>query len=891
MNREGSSSNSDIPSQSSSLLARALDMPSLGHGQNGNRKRVSDGYSETSSADSPRAAAPEDIGDGDKESGSNEHSTPENAKYKSATTEGFSAPLRRMSSFETPVIRNGRVQATVHPSASDPTSKEPLTMPEHGDSYNRQGSSLSSGNSSEEASHDCYRIDGVPRHSDYTVPISNVVGRSADNDGKKHAGNVEEPPLMIQSERTTTPRSIMGNIVGKKYHCSEQDRKLSYSGGKSTPKNYGSISPPRMQQQSSLTRQFKVDEHTSKQHAGDWESPKPEHDKRSSRMIPRIVPTKEYSDSDHYYDKIVDNQHIDPECQELLATRSSSSRRGFRKSIHAQSLLVGLAFMVVWLSNNIMAPNLTQMADFFGMNDAERDLYLGSYCSLALGVFSMPLSGLIGFMADFHSRKNLFLFCCVGGGLAATLSGYAQSFWVMFLARLCSGGCMSGSLPVAFSMLGDLFSKDFRSAASSGLTSMMGLGILLGQLYAGEVGPSMGWQYPFFAAAVLHLIMALLIFFLVEEPIRGGKEEALESVFESGKKYERQLPLKEFIETMYKNDSNWILLWYGFLTSLPWGVVFVFLNDFLSQEKGFSVEEATYLVMLFGVGCALGGIIGGYLGQIFSKGNRSNIPLYMAVSTFFGIFPFIALLNSNFSNHTGIRSQFYAVSAGCIASLPSVNVRPCIINVNPPESRGGALTVTNIFVALGRGIGPSCITLLASIFHYSRQTSFNVTLSLFWTISGIQLLFLAKTLPRDQDAMEAELLRYAVSTLDDDDDKRSGEIGDGGAPPTPVRDTAGPVVDAPLTPSTADRGILDYRSIISSPPAQYMTIDGTSVKESLEFVKRGIHEFGVEITLRNTDRCGSGSDAISPSGSDADVRRQVGGADSDGPENGEVLFP
>ena len=38
-------------------------------------------------------------------------------------------------------------------------------------------------------------------------------------------------------------------------------------------------------------------------------------------------------------------------------------------------------------------------------------------------------------------------------------------------------------------------------------------------------------------------------------------------------------------------------------------------------------------------------------------------------------------------------------------------------------------------------------------------------LIVFWTISAFQLLLLMKTLPRDQDAMEAELASYAAQAI------------------------------------------------------------------------------------------------------------------------------
>jgi len=556
-----------------------------------------------------------------------------------------------------------------------------------------------------------------------------------------------------------------------------------------------------------------------------------------------------------------------------LNNQTPTGRPAVHETIHAQSLLLGLAFMAVWLPNNVMAPNLTQMSDFFEMNEIERDLYLGSYCALAVGVFSLPISGLIGFMADFYSRKRLFVACVVFGALSSAWTGWSRNFWSLFFARLFSGGCMSGSVPVAFSLLGDLFSAEERNAASSGLTAMMGLGIIAGQVYAGTVGPIKGWQYPFFVSASLQVVAAVMIALWIAEPLRGGKEKALQDMIKSGNKYDRQLTLEGFIHAMHKNASNSILLWQGFLTSLPWGIVFVFLNDYLSQEKGFTVPEATFMVMLFGVGCAIGGIAGGYFGQLFMSRNRSYLPLYMAASTFLGIFPFLGLLNSEFPNHHGYQAKIYSILGGCIASLPSVNVRPCILNVNPPETRGAALTAANLLVTLGRGMGPSCIVVMGSVFQASRQLSINVTLAGFWTISAIQLVFLSKTLPRDQDAMEEELARYAASAQGQDvkgRENRNGKLSHtmtNGGSSSSALGTTSPVhaeTTRLLAPSTpGDRSVsaqTDAESILSI--EDYMTsFDGTAARRSLEFVRMGIRELNDEFTHRqqHCHGCGTGS--------------------------------
>jgi MFS family permease len=397
------------------------------------------------------------------------------------------------------------------------------------------------------------------------------------------------------------------------------------------------------------------------------------------------------------------------------------------ENIHAQSLLLGLAFAAVWTPSNLMAPNLTEIATDFGFDESQRDLYLGSYCALATGVLSFPIGAGIGILTDIVSRQRLFCFTVAGGALSALATGLCRSYWQLFLARLLTGGFMSGSVPVAFSFLGDLFATEERNAASSGLTAMMGLGIILGQVYAGVVGSTAGWTHAFFVSGIITMILAVLCLFLVQEPVRGGKEKALQDMLKAGTRYERKLTWKGFLHTVRHNESNTILLWQGFFSSLPWGIIFVFLNDYLSQERDFSVPDATFLVFLFGLGCAVGGVLGGYLGQKVQAMNRSYLPLFMSATTLLGILPFLGLLNSHFSSARGPRAVFFSISGGIIASLPAVNVRPVLINVNPPETRGASLTAANLLINLGRGFGPSCITLMGTIWHVDRKFAFNVT--------------------------------------------------------------------------------------------------------------------------------------------------------------------
>ena len=434
-------------------------------------------------------------------------------------------------------------------------------------------------------------------------------------------------------------------------------------------------------------------------------------------------------------------------------------------TVHLQSLLLAVAFLFVWSPQNLMAPNLTQMADFFGFTPEQRDLYLGANVAFATGVLSLPVSAAIGFLADqVTSRRNLYAATCLVGGLSAILTGLSRTYAQLYFARFVCGGCMSGTVPVAFSLLGDLFDAKHRNAASSGLTAMMGGGMILGQMYAGFVGSRVGWRQPFYCSGVLTVLSSGLVLVFVREPVRGGKEKALQGMLQGGKKYDRKLTLHGFMQALFQNRSNSLLIWFGFVTSVPWGIIFVFLNDYLSQEQGMSVPDATFLVLWFGIGATCGGILGGYLGQLTVRHDRSYLPLFMAATTFLGMFPFLLLLNGPFHTAAPL-ACLYSFLGGCVANLPSVNVRPCIINVNPPETRGAALTAANLVINLSRGAGPSSITIMAAIWGLSRQFSFNLTLIVFWTIGSVQLFLLSRTLPADWDAMERDLAKYADSAL------------------------------------------------------------------------------------------------------------------------------
>lgn len=676
----------------------------------------------------------------------------------------------------------------------------------------------------------------TPRHSDFTIPTSNR-GLLAGGTDSINASSGKQRLMKSgdTSDAELPRRSIFGNAVQRKYKTdlrTDDESKWEEQGMElgsheedplfhSAPQDVVTDLPHESQNNGPVPHLRRHNRHHDN-FVSDVSLPD-FHEEQKSGPLRRLY---DYVSSCWSSPSSPQNQRKSSESfsRDGLLHRERPRRKRPHETVHAQSLLLGLAFCAVWSANNVMAPNLTEMADFFNLQGAaQRDLYLGSYCALATGVFSFPIAAGIGVLADLVSRQRLFCVTVVGGGISALVTARAKTYPVLFAARLINGGFMAGSTPVAFSFLGDLFAVEERNAASSGLTAMMGLGIILGQVYAGMQGPDVPWQHAFYASGFLALFFALLCLVLVQEPERGGKEKVLQDMIRAGTRYDRKLTWSGFVHAVRHNESNSVLLWQGFFSSLPWGVIFVFLNDYLSQERGFSVPAATYLVLLFGLGCAAGGVLGGYWGQVVQTYDRTYLPIFMSVTTLLGIVPFAALLNTHFTRAHSVYGVLLALSSGMIASLPAVNVRPCLINVNPPETRGASLTAANLLISLGRGIGPSCVTLMGSIFNVDRSFSINVTLISFWIVSAIQLAMLTKTLPKDQDKMEAELASYAKAAME-----KCNE------PLASPRFSATNAVDDHDDVSIEDR--MTY-------------FDGTAARQTFLYVNKGMQEFRQSLAL------------------------------------------
>ena len=178
---------------------------------------------------------------------------------------------------------------------------------------------------------------------------------------------------------------------------------------------------------------------------------------------------------------------------------------------------------------NVLAPNLTAIANEFGMHDRERDLMLGGAITVSFLLLGDIVALFFGCLAG--SVPRVPLFCAIQ--LVAQLSGLAvvlaTDFWGLLWLRTITGVAHACTDVVSMSIIGDLFGTEDRFTAMGVQQLVVAIGQGFGQLLAGLIGPEMGWRAPFVVLSVPALLLIPVAFCTLSEPERASQEEAIKA--------------------------------------------------------------------------------------------------------------------------------------------------------------------------------------------------------------------------------------------------------------------------------------------------------------------------------------------------------------------------
>ena len=403
------------------------------------------------------------------------------------------------------------------------------------------------------------------------------------------------------------------------------------------------------------------------------------------------------------------------------------------------TLLFILSFFL-FADQNLMGPNLSQIADDFGFNKIERDFKLGGEISLVFWLIGGFFTLFFGYFTDIVSRKKLLIVSMLFGEIPCFLTGFVETYQQFFWLRALTGIGIGAIIPITYSLLADYFPSNMRSAATGYLGLIVGLGIGGGQLLAGFTGPEYGWKISFIIVSVPNFFFLLLYALFATEPERGKSDENISDITKID---------YSIIKKLVSKKTNILVFLQGIAGTVPWSVFFVYLTDYLAQDIGYSVQVASLVVFVIGIAAMVGGFVGGLIGNKLYNIEPRYQPLLSGICTFIGMIPTAFLINLNpvSANASVTYPIILGLLSGFFITITAPNMKAVLMNVNHPQTRGMAFSIYNLADGLGRGFGPFIISFF--ILNFGRQWGFNLA-NAIWFFCGIFILLMMKTYSRDQ---------------------------------------------------------------------------------------------------------------------------------------------
>jgi MFS family permease len=90
-----------------------------------------------------------------------------------------------------------------------------------------------------------------------------------------------------------------------------------------------------------------------------------------------------------------------------------------------------------------------------------------------------------GVLENTYQRKSIIVASLLLGSIASILFGIIRYYPMLLMLRVVTGGCQGAIVPVLFSLIGDFYSVDERATFSAIVSSCLGGGMMLGQLFTG----------------------------------------------------------------------------------------------------------------------------------------------------------------------------------------------------------------------------------------------------------------------------------------------------------------------------------------------------------------------------------------------------------------------
>lgn len=155
------------------------------------------------------------------------------------------------------------------------------------------------------------------------------------------------------------------------------------------------------------------------------------------------------------------------------------------------------------------------------LTDTELSLVVGPLFFIVYMTSGLVIARIV----DTHNRVLILSIGITVWSLATAATALAEGFYSLALVRVLVGIGEATALPVAMSLIPDLFSLHSRGKAISVFQMSGFIGMSGGTIVAGAIASEYGWQQMFAVCGLAGLVIAMLLILTVREPVRQTARE------------------------------------------------------------------------------------------------------------------------------------------------------------------------------------------------------------------------------------------------------------------------------------------------------------------------------------------------------------------------------
>jgi MFS family permease len=339
------------------------------------------------------------------------------------------------------------------------------------------------------------------------------------------------------------------------------------------------------------------------------------------------------------------------------------------------------------------------------------------------------------------------------------LCGFTQSFGQLLVVRAISGLGLGCLMPATFSLMSDTFPPRQRGRALGMLEGIGVMGIVIGTVGLGFLAsPALG-RWGFISLGAFSIVSGLLVWLLVDEPVRGAAEPELAGRITADAASQYRVKLSDLPQVL-RIPTIWVAIAQGLAGTMPWVVMGLYFITWLVRER--SLDEQTAAMVFAGivVGTAISNVVGGFLGDwAEERSPKYGRPAIGQISVIIGIPATYVLLTRTGDWPLG---ALFALCLGTafFISWPGKGAKePMMQGVTPPELRASAFAMVT-FIESG-------FAALVALAAGGLADRIGLTEAMVWTIpfpwvicAALFTLF-CWSYPRDSARLRAQMAERA----------------------------------------------------------------------------------------------------------------------------------